>query len=179
MLIDIIALLLLVLAIYKGWSQGLIMSIFSFLSFFIAIILAFYFSAQVAGYFKQSTGSDSKWYSFLAFFAVMIGAIIIIRIIGKMIEKVAELMLLGLVNRIAGIIIFGFLYFGLMSVLLVYLTRFQLVSSQFLSESRVGHYCIPFGNWIIESFSDWFPDIKTLFNNSKDYIQQKGESLTT
>jgi len=179
MLLDIIALLLLVLAVYKGWTKGLIMSIFSFLAFFIAITLAFYFSAQVANYFKQSTGSDSKWYSFLAFFAVMIGAIIIIRIIGKMVEKAAELMLLGLVNKIAGILIFGFLYFGLMSVLLVYLTKIELVSIRFLSESRVGNYFIPFGNWIIVHFSDWFPDIKSLFKNSKDYIQQKGGSLTS
>jgi membrane protein required for colicin V production len=179
MLIDIIALLLLVLAIYKGWTQGFIMSIFSFLSYFIAITLAFYFSAKVAGYFKQTAGSDSKWYSFLAFFAVMIGAIIIIRIIGKMVEKAAELMLLGIVNRIAGIAIFGFLYFGLMSVLFVYLIKYQIASTQFLSESRVGNYCIPFGNSIIVHFGDWFPEIKELFKNSKEFIQQKGESLST
>ena len=179
MVIEIIALLLLVMAIYKGWTQGLIMSIFSFLSYFIAILLAFYFSAKVAAYFKESAGSDSKWYSFLAFFTVMIAAVIVIRIIGKMVEKAAELMLLGLVNKLAGIAIFGFLYFGLMSVVFVYLVRYQIVSSQFLSESKVGNYCIPFGNWVILHFGEWFPDVKVLFKSSKEFIEQKGESLAS
>jgi membrane protein required for colicin V production len=179
MVIDIIALLLVVMAVYKGWTTGLIMSVFSFFSYFIAITLAFYCSAKVAGYFKASAGSDSKWYSFLAFFAVIIGAIIIIRIIGKMVEKAVELMLLGIINKLAGIAIFLFLYFGLMSVFMVYLLKYQILSTEFLQESRVGNYIVPVGNWIVVHFSDWFPEIKNLFNNSKELIQQKGKSLTT
>jgi membrane protein required for colicin V production len=179
MVLDIIALLLVIMAVYKGWTTGLIMSVFSFFSFFIAITLAFFCSAKVAGYFKASAGSDSKWFSFLAFFAVMLGAIILIRIIGKMVEKVVELMLLGIINKIAGIAVFVFLYFGLMSISLVYLLKYQLLSSEFLQESRVGNYIVPFGNWIVFHFSDWFPEIKNLFNNSKELIQQSGKSLTT
>jgi hypothetical protein len=66
-----------------------------------------------------------------------------------------------------------------MSVLFVYLIKYQIASTQFLSESRVGSYCIPFGNSIIVHFGDWFPEIKELFKNSKEFIQQKGESLST
>lgn len=178
MVLDIIALLLVVMAVYKGWTTGLIMSVFSFFSYFIAITLAFFCSAKVIGYFKASAGSDSKWFSFLAFFAVMLGAIILIRIIGKIVEKAVELMLLGILNKLAGIAIFMFLYFGLMSIFMVYLLKYEILSAEFLQESRVGNYIVPFGNWILVHFVDWFPDIKNLFNNSKELIQQKGKSLT-
>ena len=99
MLLNIIATLLIVLAFYKGWSKGLIMSLFVLLSYFIATVLAFHLSGKLAGYFKDSAGSDSKWYSFLAFIAIMLGAIIFVRLVGKLVEKAAEAVMLGLVNK--------------------------------------------------------------------------------
>lgn len=179
MIPDIIILLVLVLAVYKGWTKGFIMSVFIFLSYFIALALAFHLSGKVAGYFKETAGSDSKWYSFLAFLAVMIGAVILIRLLGKLIEKTAELMLLGLINRILGIVIFGFLYIGLVAVAIVYLKQYGLVGDDVLKDSKTGQYLVPFGNWTITHFTNWLPEMKNLFNNSSEFIQQKSKSLTS
>lgn len=179
MIPDIIVLLVLVLAVYRGWTKGFIMSVFVFLSYFIALALAFHLSGKVAGYFKESAGSDSKWYSFLAFLAVMIGAVILIRLLGKLIEKTVELMLLGVINRILGIAIFGFLYTGLLAVAIVYLNKYGLVGDDVLKNSKTGQYLVSFGNWTIIHFTNWLPEMKNLFNNSNEFIQQNSNSLTS
>ena len=103
MLIDILLLILLALAVYKGWSKGFIMAVFVFISYFVALALAFHFSGSVEGYIRKHSSSDSKWFSFLSFILVMIGGIIAVRLVGKLIEKSAELLMLGFFNRLMGL----------------------------------------------------------------------------
>ena len=110
MLIDIILLILLAMAVYKGWTKGLIMAVFVFVSYFIALALAFHFSGTVEGYMRKNAASDSQWYSFLSFVLVMIAGIIAVRLIGKLIEKSAELLMLGLFNRLMGILVMALIY---------------------------------------------------------------------
>ena len=66
MVIDIISAIILLFAIYKGWTKGFTMAIFTFASYFISILLALQFSGMVAGYIRDYAKSDSKWYSFLS-----------------------------------------------------------------------------------------------------------------
>ena len=177
MVIDIIALLVVVLALYKGWSKGLIMSLFVMLSYVVVLTCAFYFSSKVAGYFKASAGSESKWYSILAFIVVMIGAIILVRIIGKLIEKTAELMLLGLVNRILGIVVFGLVYGSLLAILVVYLQNYGLLEDSTIQHAKSGSYLHKYGDWLLKKLTVWVPEIKSMFNNSKQFIEQKATLL--
>jgi membrane protein required for colicin V production len=177
MVIDIIVILVVVLALYKGWSKGLIMSLFVLLSYAVALTCAFYFSSKVAGYFKASAGSESKWYSILAFIVVMIGAIILVRIIGKLIEKTAELMLLGLVNRILGIVVFGLVYGSLLAILVVYLKNYGLLEDSTIQNARAGSYLNNYGDWLLKKLTVWVPEIKNMFNSSKQFIEQKATLL--
>jgi len=177
MVIDIITLLLVVLALYKGWSKGLIMSLFVLLSYAVALTCAFYFSSKVAGYFKASAGSESKWYSILAFIVVMIGAIILVRIIGKLIEKTAELMLLGMINRILGIVVFGLVYGSLLAILIVYLQNYGLLDDSMIQNAKTGSYLNNYGDWLLKKLTVWMPEIKNMFNNSKQFIEQKATLL--
>ena len=177
MVIDIIALLFVVLALYKGWSKGLIMSLFVLLSYAVALTCAFYFSSKVAGYFKASAVSDSKWYSILAFIVVMIGAIILVRIIGKLIQKTAELMLLGMVNRILGIVVFGLFYGSLLAISIVYLQNYGLLDDSMIQNAKTGSYLHNYGGWLLNKLTVWMPEIKNMFNNSKQFIEQKATLL--
>lgn len=60
MAIDIILLLVLALAFYKGWTQGLIMALFVFVSYFIALALAFQFSGMVQGYLWKGEAAKAN-----------------------------------------------------------------------------------------------------------------------
>jgi membrane protein required for colicin V production len=149
------------------------MAVVSFVSFFIALALALQFSGWVEGYLKQQTDSNNDWISFLAFLLVLIGAMIGIRILGKIIEKSVELVMLGLVNRLAGVVLFIFIYLSLFAVLMVYLKQFEIVGNDTAIHSKSYTYIINFGGWVIDFFAEWLPAIKNLFNDTKEFIQQK------
>jgi len=173
MVVDLFLLLFLIMGVYKGWTKGFIMAIATFVSFFAALALALQFSGWVEGYLKKQTDSDSDWLAFLAFLLVLIGAIIAIRLLGKIIEKSVELFMLGIVNRMVGIGLYLFIYLSLFSVVLVYLKQFGLVGNETAIHSKSYAYLINFGGWVIDFFAEWLPAVKNLFNDTKAFIQQK------
>jgi membrane protein required for colicin V production len=173
MVTDIFLLILLALAVYKGWTKGFIMAIFVFISYFVALALAFHFSGTVEGYIRSHSSTDSKWYSFLSFILVMIAGIIAVRLVGKIIEKSAELMLLGLVNRFLGILVMAIIYITFFAVTLVYCNRFGLVGDGQATDSRSLSYLLKYGHWMVSHFSEWMPALKNLFNDAKGVIKQE------
>jgi membrane protein required for colicin V production len=173
MIIDIITGIILVLSIYKGWTKGFTMAVFTFASYFIAMLLALQFSGMVAGYLKEYAKSDSKWYTFLSFLLVLIAGIIAVRIIGKLMEKSAQVLMLGLVNKFLGIVFFAVIYITIFSVLLVYAEKFEMIDEYNTGDSKTYIYQLKFGKWLLHQFSEWLPAIKHLFNDTKDAIQEQ------
>ena len=173
MVVDLFLLLFLIMGVYKGWTKGFIMAIVTFVSFFVGLALALQFSGWVEGYLKKETDSSSDWLAFLAFLLVLIGAIIGIRILGKIVEKSVELIMLGIVNRLAGILLYLFINVSIFAVVLVYLKQFEIVGNETAIHSKSYTYMIDFGGWVIDLFAEWLPAIKNLFNDTKEFIQQK------
>ena len=149
------------------------MAIVTFVSFFVGLALALQFSGWVEGYLKKQTDSSSDWLAFLAFLLVLIGAIIGIRILGKIVEKSVELIMLGIVNRLAGILLYLFIYVSIFAVVLIYLKQFEIIGNETAIHSKSYTYMIDFGGWVIDLFAEWLPAIKNLFNDTKEFIQQK------
>lgn len=178
MVTDIILLLILVLAFYKGWTKGLIMALFVFISYFVALALAFQCSGMLQAYLWKGEAAQSRWYGFLAFAIVLVAGIILIRILGKLVEKLAEAALLGVFNRLGGIILFSFIYCSLFAVVLVFLESLtgsglapaSPADAQYTSVSM--RYLLKLGNWVILNFSEWLPAMKNLFNYTQNFIKQ-------
>lgn len=173
MVVDIISVIILVYAIYKGWTKGFTMAIFTFASYFISILLALQFSGMVAGYIRDYAKSDSKWYSFLSFVLVLVAGIIAVRIVGKILEKSAQVLMLGLPNKLLGILFFSFIYLTVFAIVLVYAEKFEMIDQYNIGESKSYDYLLRFGKWFIEQCSKWMPAIKNLFNDTKSAIQEQ------
>ena len=73
MLIDIIVFILLLLAAYKGFRNGLILALFSFLAFIIGLAAAIKLSAVAAGYIGRAVNVSQRWLPVLAFAVVYEG----------------------------------------------------------------------------------------------------------
>jgi len=172
MAIDILLLILLALAVYQGWTKGFIMAVFVFISYFVALALAFHFSGTVEGYIRSHSSSDSKWFSFLSFILVLIAGIIAVRLVGKIIEKSAELMLLGLVNKLLGILVMSVIYVTFFAVILVYCNRFGMVGDGQATESKSLNYMMGYGQWLVSHFSEWLPALKNLFNEARIIVNK-------
>jgi len=172
MLIDTFCVLILVLAVYKGWSKGLVMALFVFVSYFVALALAFQFSGMVAQYWEDQSGEKNRWLSIASFFLVMLAGIVVVRLVGKLIEKSIELMLLGWANRLAGIVFFLLTYVTFYAVVLIYLERFQFIERTEASKSF--SYLRVWGLKVIEVFQEWLPALKDLFKQTFQNFKQEG-----
>ncbi len=111
--IDIAFLIILAMAAVKGFSRGLIMAVFSFAALFIGLAAALKLSSVVANYFKESDALPSHWWPVIAFAAVFLVAVLIVKAAGGVVEKTVQLALLGWVNRIGGFLgLCSFIYFA-------------------------------------------------------------------
>lgn len=104
MIIDIIYAILLVLAIIKGFQRGLIVGIFSFVALVVGLAAALKLSTVVAGYIGDSVHISAEWLPFISFLVVFIGVVLLIRLGAKAIESAVEVVMLGWLNRIGGIL---------------------------------------------------------------------------
>src|ERR1700741_5182160 len=103
MLIDIIFVILLILAVIKGYRRGLIVGIFSFLAIIIGLAAAIKLSTVVAKYIGQAIKVSDTWLPIISFAAVFIIVVLLIRMGANLIQKTVEISLLGWVNRLGGI----------------------------------------------------------------------------
>src|SRR5438046_5145562 len=106
MIIDIITLILILLAVWKGYRRSFIIAVFSFLAIFIGLASAIKFSVIASGWLHHNTGISAKWIPFISFIAIMIIVIILVRWIASLLEASVELVLLGWLNRLAGMALF-------------------------------------------------------------------------
>ena len=80
MLLDVIAIALLVLAVYKGLSKGLIVALFSFIAFIIGLAAALKLSAIAAGYIGDTISISEKWLPVIAFIVVFLVVVLLVRL---------------------------------------------------------------------------------------------------
>jgi membrane protein required for colicin V production len=172
MVIDIIVILLLVLAIYKGYKKGLVIAFFSILAFVLGIAAAMKLSVVVASYLGRTVHITGQWLPVISFIVVFVVVVLLVRLGASLIEKTLKLALLGWANRIFGILLYAILYMLLLSVLLFYAEQVRLVSAKTLAGSRTWTYIQPLGPWamnglgkLVPFFRDMFDALESFFDN--------------
>lgn len=111
--VDIVLVMLLVWGIWRGFRQGLILSVFGMLSLFVGIYGGVMFSDQVAEVIGGWLNEPKTWLPYAAFAATFIVIVVAIYLLGKMITQALKVAMLGLPNKIAGA------FFGLVRMALV------------------------------------------------------------
>lgn len=112
-LLDILLGLPLLWGLYKGFRNGLFMEIASILALIAGIYGAIHFSFITGDYLSNHLAWNERNMSIIAFIITFIGIIIIVHLAGKLLTKVANIAMLGLLNKIAGAI------FGTLKVAIV------------------------------------------------------------
>ena len=172
MLIDILAVGLLLLAIWKGLSKGLIVALFSLLAFIIGLAAALKLSTYVAGWMGDATNIPGRWLPVLAFFFVFVMVALVIRMTAKMLEGVAKVAMLGWVNKIGGIIFYILIYGFIFSIILFYAQRVSLIKPELAQSSVAFRIIAPIApaimnglGTVIPFFRDMFEELLLFFEN--------------
>lgn len=170
MLIDLIFAVLLVIAIIKGYQKGLIIAVFSIIAFIIGLAAALKLSAVAAVYVKDSVNVSAKWVPFLAFIIVFLVVVLLVRLGGKLIEKAFQVVLLGWLNRLGGVVLYAALYTIILSIFIFYAEKLQLISPEVIRSSLTYDFIQPWGPIIMDSFGKIIPVFKDMFTALGDFF---------
>src|SRR5687767_11342986 len=115
MFLDIIVLILLVMALWKGIRNGLILGIFSFLALIIGLAAAIKLSAVAAEYIGKNVSISERWLPIIAFAVVFLAVVLLVRLGAKALEGVLNLATLGWLNKLGGFVFYALIYLFIFS----------------------------------------------------------------
>lgn len=177
MLLDIIFSILVVLAVIRGYRQGLIIGLFSLVAVIIGLAAAIKLSTVVAAWIGRAVKVSEEWLPLISFIVVFIIVVLLIRFGAKAIESTVEVVMLGWLNKLAGIVLYVAISTIVFSVLLFYAEQMQLLQPATIESSLTYEYVQPWGPRVINGigsvipvFKDMFDELKRFFENVSDKI---------
>lgn len=176
MLIDILFIICMVFAIFKGYRNGLIVAVFSLLAIIIGLAAAMKLSVYVAKQLGEHTSVSQSWLPFISFALVMITVVILVRLGATAVQKMAELVLLGWLNKLAGIALYAILYILVMSVLLFFAEKLHLVDANTIATSKVYGFVQPWGPKTIDGIGKLIPLFSDMFERLSSFFESVGNT---
>ncbi len=177
MIIDVILVFLMILAIIKGYRNGFVVAVFSFLGIFIGLAAALKLSTLVAGWLKDSTHIAAAWLPFLSFLLIMIGVILLVRLGALFIQTAMEAVLMGWINKLSGVVLYAALYITLFSVVLFYAEKIQWIKQDTFTASRTFAYIQPWGPKAVEWFGTIIPWFKGMFEELSQFFEKLPQQI--
>ena len=161
-IVDIILLICFIPALISGLRKGLIAQLIAIISIFAGIWVSSEFASITSQWLSQYIEAPENVLEIVAFALIMVGVFVTLGIIGKMLEGILNLVMLGWANKLLGVA-FAFVKSALVTGLLIMVfnsinTSFDLVSAETLSESVLYTPLKDFADSV-------FPYIKEMISN--------------
>ncbi|MBG0781380.1 MAG: CvpA family protein [Bacteroidales bacterium] len=131
--IDLIIALVLAWFAYRGYSKGLVIELVSLVALVLGIYVAMFFSDVTADFLVEYFNVGKKYLSLIAFVLTFILVVIGVVTIGRVLEKVIDILLLGFLNKLTGGV-FGVLKGMLILSLLIMLLNYIGFGSDLINE---------------------------------------------
>ncbi|MEP6615046.1 MAG: CvpA family protein [Ginsengibacter sp.] len=170
MIIDIIFILMMIIAIFRGINKGFVVGIFSFLAFIVGLAAALKLSTLVAGYFNGHAGSLTKWMPLIAFILVFCVVALLVSLGARLVKKTLQLAMLGWLDRLGGIMLYICIYTVIFSIFLFYGQKLLLIKRDIIADSRVYSYVAPWGPKMIDSLGRIIPLFKDMFAELEEFF---------
>lgn len=178
MVIDILFAITLVLAIYKGYTRGLIVAVFSFIAVSLGLAAALKLTTVTALYAQEHWQLQWRWMPVVCFIALFLGVVLLVRLGASALQKLVELVLLGWLNRLGGILLYSVIFIITYSILLWIANQLYWLSPETKLQSVVYPYIEPWGpvamdsmGKVIPAFKDMFAGLQSFFDNAAKEMQ--------
>lgn len=121
--LDIVLGLLLLWGFYRGFINGLFVELASLIALIAGIYGAIHFSFMAGDYLSRNMDWDARYISLISFVITFIIIVIVVHMAGKLLTKIANFAMLGILNKIAGAV-FGTLKIAvILGALLLFFDR--------------------------------------------------------
>jgi membrane protein required for colicin V production len=179
MIIDVAFLIVMIIAVFKGFSKGFVVGIFSLIAFIIGLAAALKLSAVVAQHLQTASGITGKWMPFVAFSLVFIVVVLLVNLGARIIRKTISMAMLGWLDRLAGILVYLIIYTIIFSIILFFAEKMALLKPETVKASKVYGFVAPWGPAIIDNLGKIIPVFKDLFIQLQSFFQNLGNKLAS
>ena len=121
--LDIIILIPLFLWARQGYKKGLIISVASLAALVLGLYFAFFFSDYTAEKLTDHFTIDKEYLTLIAFLVTFVVVVIVVVLTGNLLQKFIDVLMLGFLNKAAGIV-FGVLKGALYLSILIFLINY-------------------------------------------------------
>lgn len=135
-ILDFIIIALLALSAIEGFKKGFIASLTGLLALLLGVYAAMIFSEFMAAFISETFSFYSRHLWIISLVVTFVLVVVVVNLIGKMVEKLTDMLLLGFINHILGIF-FGILKgIFILSVLIFFMNHFHISDRLVSKETR-------------------------------------------
>lgn len=164
--VDIVLLLLLIAGAFRGFSKGLVLSVASFVGLVGGIWGASQFSHLAAKQLSEHVNWSVNSLQMASLALTFLAVVVAVHLLAKLLEKVLDMVALGLVNKLAGAVFGGLKTWLILSFLLM--MAHQIMGSRsWLPESEQPSVLLA----PVESLAPW---LSPSFGGMRDAVQDVG-----
>lgn len=171
MWIDISFLIIVLIGIWRGWRQGLIISIFATLAWVLGITGAMKLCTVMAIFFRDKFELQSPYVAVISFILIFIVIALIVYGMGKLLERVIEIVGLGFINRALGVLLRVLIFTFLFSMFIWLINQAGLISPETRSQSKTIGYLLPTADQAINFFGNILPAVKNIFADIEHFFE--------
>lgn len=171
MVLDLIFVVIILLAVLRGYQRGLIVGVFSFVAVIIGLAAAMKLSTVAADKIGKVVKISEQWLPLISFAVVFLIVVLLIRWGAKAIEGAVETVMLGWVNRLGGIIFYVAIYTIVFSVLLFYGGQMKLIQPETIQKSVTYSFVQPWGPKVINAVGSVVPVFKNMFEELEKFFE--------
>ena len=171
MLIDILFIIFLLAALIKGLRRGLILAVFSLLALITGLAAAVKLSAVVAMHVSESgVRVSSKWLPILSFVIVFLIIVLLVRWIERILSSIIKFTFLTWVDKLGGVVLYAVVYLAILSVVLFYLAKAQILSHNAIITSKTYRFIEPYGPFVLNKVASLIPVFKDMFAQLENFF---------
>lgn len=149
------------------------MSIVGLIGFVVGIILGFYFMDTMADWLSENVKEINLGYPIVGFLVIFIISMLLIRLVGWILKKIMDLILLGgidsAVGGVLGVVKAGFF----ISLFLWFTTEFKMdLPKKWLKSSETLGYIQPLAPKVIEFVEPLFPKVGSVRSKVEEFVDK-------
>lgn len=154
------------------------MGLFSFVAIIVGLAAAIKLSTVVAGYIGKTVKVSEQWLPLLAFAVVFLVVVLLVHLAARLIEKSVQLVMLGWLNRLGGMIFYIALYVIVFSVVLFYMEQMKIITPSTINHSLTYSFVQPWGPKAIDGFASLAPVFKNMFRDLQDFFGKLSQNMS-
>lgn len=168
--IDIVYLVFLAIGVWQGFRKGIIETIFGVVALLLGVLVSVKLSYTVSIYLKETFHFQTKLLPIISMLLLLLITIFAIRSLSKLIEKIAQEIYLGFLNKLLGAILWCLVLSVIFSVLIWVLNQISLLPNEVKNSSKTYSFLVNLAPATFDFFGSMIPYFKNVFESLKSYL---------